>query len=191
MALLNSRPLLWLILAIPGAWVLGRWATGSASYGEAVSESGVWAARLFIVTLAVTPVRLMFKKARWPAWWVRRRRDLGVATFAYAAGHTVIYSLRKKDVSLMVQEGAEPWLAAGWVALAILIALAATSNNALVRMMGRGWKWLHRLAYLAAVLTFVHWVLSAFEPLSAYIHLAALAMLEVVRIALQVRQRVT
>ena len=189
--LLNSHPLLWALLAVPGIWMLARWASGAATYGEVVSDSGVWAAQLLILTMAVTPVRLLFRRGRWLVWLMRRRRDLGVATFAYACAHTAVYVIRKSDSHVIIQEATEPWLLVGWIALAILLALAATSNDASVRIMRRVWKRLHRLVYAGAILVFVHWALSAFDPLMAYTHLGVLAVLEAVRIALQFRQRVT
>lgn len=182
--------ILWLLLALPMAGMLYAWRTQPEyTYGAIVGHTGLWSAWLMIATLAVTPIRLVFARAKWPAWLVRRRRDLGVATFAYAAGHTLIYLFRKKDFGLIVSEGLEPWLAAGWVALAVFAALAVTSNDWGVRALGRRWKALHRFVYLAAILTFVHWVLSAFEPRNAYMHLAVLAALETVRIVLQFRRR--
>ena len=69
--------------------------------------------------------------------------------------------------------------------------LAATSSDAAVRALKRSWKRLHRLVYPAAVLAFAHWALTAFDPGTAYLHIAALAAIELVRIALQARQRVT
>lgn len=189
--LLNSHPLLWALLAVPGVWMLWRWASGASTYGEVVSDSGVWAAQLLILTMAVTPLRLVFRRGRWLTWLLRRRRDLGVATFAYAFAHTAVYAIRKNDLHLILQEAAEPWLLAGWIALAILLALAATSNDASVRLLRRAWKRLHRLVYPGAVLVFVHWVLSAFDPLTAIIHIGVLAVLEAVRIVLQSRQRAT
>ncbi len=187
---LNSRPLLWVLLALPGIWLLSRWATGGATYGEVVSDSGVWATQLLILTLAITPVRLMFRRGAWVSWLMRRRRDFGVATFAYAVTHTGIYLFRKSDLQLILAESAEAWLLVGWIALAVFLPLALTSNDASMRLLRHAWKRLHRLVYVAAILVFVHWVLSAFDPFVAYIHICVLASLELVRIALQLRHRV-
>src|SRR5688500_4703359 len=89
----GTRPLLWLVLALPGVWILYRWAATPENYGfgHAIGDSGDWAAWLLLLTLAVTPLRLLFRKQKWTTWLVRRRRDLGVASFAYASSHTVIY----------------------------------------------------------------------------------------------------
>jgi methionine sulfoxide reductase heme-binding subunit len=111
--LLNSHPLLWALLAVPGIWMLSRWGSGASTYGDVVSDSGVWAAQLLILTMAVTPLRLLFRRGHWLTWLMRRRRDFGVASFAYAAGHTAVYLIRKNDLHLIVQEATEPWLLTG------------------------------------------------------------------------------
>lgn len=189
--LLNSHALLWALLALPGIWVLARWAMGAATYGEVVSESGVWATELLILTLAITPVRLVFRRGRWVSWLMRRRRAFGVATFAYACAHTVVYLVRKADPTLILDEAMEVWLLAGWIALGLFVPLAVTSNDASMRLLRHAWKRLHRLVYAGAVLVLVHWVLSAFDPMVAYIHVGVLASLEALRVGLQMRQRVT
>ena len=193
MALLRIRPLLWLVLALPAAWMLGRWwlTPDDYGYGHVIGDSGDWAAWLLMVTLAVTPIRLLFRRNRLAQWLMRRRRDLGVASFAYAAGHTVIYLWRKADPGIIWDEASTPYILAGWVALALFVPLAITSNDVSMRALKRSWKRLHRLVYPAAVLVFVHWALSAFDPTTAYINIAILAAIEIVRVVVQWRQRRT
>jgi len=188
-----SRLLLWVVLALPGLWILYRWAAtpDAYGYGHAIGDSGDWAAWLLMLTLAVTPVRLLFRKRKWSAWLVRRRRDFGVASFAYAAGHTVIYLADKGPVGAIVAELGFPDILVGWLALALFVPLAATSNDIATRALKRSWKRLHRLVYPAAILTFLHWVLASFDPTTAYVHIAILAAIELVRVVLQARQRVT
>jgi sulfoxide reductase heme-binding subunit YedZ len=188
-----SRALLWLVLALPGLWILYRWnATPDAyGYGHAIGDSGDWAAWLLMATLAVTPIRLLSRRSAWSAWLVRRRRDLGVGSFAYAAGHTVIYLADKPSLAAILAELGSPDMLTGWLALALFLPLAATSNDIATRALKRSWKRLHRLVYPAAVLTLLHWALAAFDPTTAYIHIGILAAIELVRIALQRRQSVT
>ncbi len=191
--LLKSRPALWFILALPGLWMSWRWiATPDAyGYGHAIADSGDWAAWLLLVTLAVTPIRLAFRKRKWAVWLMRRRRDLGVASFGYAAFHTGIYLWKKASLSAVLAEASEAYLLTGWLAFALFVPLAATSNDIATRALKRSWKRLHRLVYPAAVLIFLHWVLSAFDPTTAWIHVGILVAIEGVRIVLQTRQRVT
>lgn len=188
-----NRLFLWLVLALPGLWILGSWAITPQAYGygHAIGDSGDWAAWLLMVTLAVTPIRLLFRKQKWAIWLMRHRRDLGVASFAYALGHTVIYVVKKASLEAIVSEATEPYLLAGWLAFALFVPLAITSNDASMRALKRSWKRLHRLVYPAAVLMFLHWVWSAFDPTTAWIHVGILAAIEIVRVLLQRRQRVT
>lgn len=192
-SVLKSRPFLWLILALPGFGMLWayRVTPDEYSYGQIIGDSGDWAAWLLMVTLAVTPVRLMFRRKRWTQWLVRHRRDLGLASFAYAAGHTAIYLFRKASPDIILAEVSTPYVLAGWLAFALFVPLAITSNDVSVRALKRSWKRLHRLVYPAAILTFLHWVLSAFDPTTAWIHIGILAAIELVRVYLQYRQRVT
>ena len=180
MAILASAPVLWIVLAAPGAFLLQRYAAGAISYGEFIHWSGDISIWLLIATLAVTPLRRIVQGG-FKLWLGKRRRDLGVATFAYAAGHLGAYLVRKADPALVWKEGADPGLLTGWVAFAIFLALAVTSNNASVRWLKAGWKRLHWLVYAGAILTAAHWLLTAFDPTTAAIHAAIIAALLALR----------
>jgi sulfoxide reductase heme-binding subunit YedZ len=190
---LASRPLLWTVLALPSLWIVSRWAATPDvyGYGHAIGDSGDWAAWLLMLTLAITPICLLFRRHSWSTWLRQRRRDLGVASFAYAAGHTIIYLTNEASGKAMLEDLGRPDVLIGWLALALFIPLAATSNDFATRALKRSWKRLHRLVYPAAVLTFLHWVLAAYDPTTAYIHVGVLAAIELLRIWLQIRQRVT
>ena len=186
---LKSRPALWLVLALPGLWMSWRWiATPDAyGYGHAIADSGDWAAWLLLVTLAVTPFRLLFRKSGIAKWLVRHRRDLGVASFGYALLHTGVYLWKKGALAWSGAELGQDFILVGWLAFALFVPLAITSNDASMRALKRSWKTLHRLVYPAAVLTFLHWIWSAFDPTTAWIHVGILAAIEGLRIWLQRR----
>ncbi|MFB0612446.1 sulfite oxidase heme-binding subunit YedZ [Aurantiacibacter poecillastricola] len=188
---LKSQKLLWLVLALPGAWIAWRWAMTPESYGfgHAIGDSGDWATYLLMATLLVTPIRLVTGRARWTGWLLKRRRDLGVASFAYAAAHTGVYLANKASPPLILEEALRPDMLTGWLALALFAPLAITSNDASMRMLRRSWKRLHRLVYPAAVLVFVHWALAAFDPATAYILGGILAAAEIVRLWLERRPK--
>src|SRR5688500_4797861 len=173
-AISASRPLLWLVLALPGVWILFRRSTAPDvyGYGHAIGDSGDWAAWLLMLTLAVTPVRLLFRRSRWSIGLVRRRRGFGLARFGYAGGPTGIYLADKASFEAILAELALLDILVGWLALALFVPLAATSSDVAVRALGRSWKRLHRLVYPAAILTFLHWVLASFDPTTAYVHVA-------------------
>lgn len=192
-AVTSSRQLLWMVLALPGVWILSRWAAVSEEYGygHAIGDSGEWAAWLLLYTLSITPLRLLFRGSRWPNWLIRRRRDFGVASFAYAAAHTIIYLAEKASFEAIISDLESLDMLVGWLALALFVPLAATSNDIATHVLKRSWKRLHRLVYPTAILTFVHWALASFDPTRAYIHIGILAAIELLRIWLQRRQRVT
>lgn len=180
--MLRSRYLLWIVLAVPAALMLNGYWRETLVYGEVVHASGETAARLLIVTMAATPLCLMFPGAWLPRWLLANRRYLGVASFAYALLHTVTYLGRKGELGVIVEEALEVGMATGWVAMVPMLLLAVTSNDAAVRRLRKAWKRLHRWVYAAAVLTYLHWVLSAFDPTGASIHFGALALLEGYRV---------
>ena len=159
-----------------------RYLTGSLYYGEFIHATGEFSARLLMVTLAATPLRLLFPRFRWTIWLVQNRRYFGVATFAYAVPHLVAYLWKLASVAKIVEQAADPGMWTGWIALIIFLALAITSNSYSTRKLGRRWKTLHRLVYLAAILTFIHWVLVAFDPLAGMVHAGILAALETIRV---------
>jgi sulfoxide reductase heme-binding subunit YedZ len=97
------------------------------------------------------------------------------------------YLWKLASVAKILEEGAQPEMWTGWIALVIFLALAITSNKASTRKLGRRWKSLHRLVYLAAVLTFVHWLLVAFNPASGLVHAGILIALETFRVVRKAR----
>jgi len=179
---LNTIYILWALLAAPWVVMTIRYMTGGLYYGEFIHATGDFSARLLIFTLAVTPLRLMFPRSSWTIWLLKNRRYFGVAAFAYAAPHVLAYVWKLASVSRIIEEGAEPGMWTGWIAFIIFLALAITSNNYATRKLGRRWKILHRFVYLAAILTFVHWVLLAFNPVSGLVHAGVLVALETYRV---------
>lgn len=180
--LLNSHYFLWLLLVLPGAVTLDRYIGGQTFYGEVVHFTGEFSARLLIATLAITPLRLIFPRAPWVIWLAMRRRYLGVAVFGYAALHTAVYLARPRPFDDVLTEAAEPGMLAGWIAFALFIPLAITSNKWSERRLGPLWKRIHRWVYAAALLTFGHWLLVAFDVVPGLAHLAVLTTLETIRI---------
>ncbi|MCZ6827750.1 MAG: ferric reductase-like transmembrane domain-containing protein [Gammaproteobacteria bacterium] len=180
--ILNSRYFLWTVLALPLAWMANGLRDGDLIYGEIIHASGEVSARLLLLSLAVTPLRLFFSGSNWPNWLLRRRRYFGIAAFVYAAMHTLVYLDRKIGSGLLLQEAADFSMWTGWLALALLVPLAVTSNDASVRRLRRAWKKLHRWVYLAALLTFTHWIFVAFDFVPGLIHFLVLLVLEAYRI---------
>ena len=175
-----------LLLALPAAVMLGRFATVGGGLGHLIESSGEWAARFLILTLAVTPLRLLMKQAglrpHWPMWLFKRRRDLGVAAFLYAALHLGTYVYRQSNIQVILYDLGYREYLAGWVAFAGLLALVLISNDLSVHTLGLWWKRLQRFVYVAALAVFLHWIWIKLDNLPAYVHFAPLVLLEAFRL---------
>jgi methionine sulfoxide reductase heme-binding subunit len=126
-------------------------------------ETGEWALRLLILVLMVTPLR---KLTGWN-WMVRQRRMIGLYGFFYVVCHLTTYVWLDQffDLETIFEDIVKrPYITVGFSAFLLLIPLAATSNNAMVKRLGaRRWRALHRAAYVAALLGVVHflWLVKA------------------------------
>lgn len=142
---------------------------------EAVHTLGLWAMRLLIISLALTPLKQI---GRWPQASLLRRM-VGVAAFVYTALHLLLYVI---DLNFdLIKVGTEIvlrfYLTIGFVALLMLLALAVTSTDGMMRRLGgRGWQRLHRLAYPAAALGLWHYFLQSRGSVSPALWLIGLAV---------------
>ena len=159
---MNSKPLLWLVLALPAWPYLYDFIKPDLYYGEMMYETGLFATQLFVFTLCITPVSKLlkrFKKGRnINRWLIARRRNFGVASFAYALIHTIIYLREIADLDLLLFELTLIEIAFGWIAILFMLPIAFTSNDVSMRMLGKNWKTIQRGVYLLAIATFVHWL---------------------------------
>ena len=129
--------------------------------GEALSlETGEWTLRFLIATLTITPFRQLtgLRGAN------RYRRMIGLFVLFYACIHFLVYLmflLGFRWTSLFLDILDRPYITVGFTAFLILVALGITSPKIMVRKLGKSWKHLHRLVYVAAVLAIVHlvWIL--------------------------------
>lgn len=118
--------------------------------------TGVLTLIFLVLTLSVTPVRRLFD---WNEL-IRVRRMLGLFAFFYALIHLLTYSVFDKSLGIraVVDDVLQrPFIAIGMAAFLILVPLAATSTNRMIkRLGGKRWARLHRLSYVAAILGVVH-----------------------------------
>lgn len=180
--LAGSHAAFWGLLLLPALSILGDFLFGRHSWGQMIGDSGEWAIRLLIVTLAVSPARIVMKQLRmgpyWPAWLLKRRRDLGLATFIYALLHLGSYLLRQSNLHVVFFDMQYIEYTLGWIAFVTLLALALTSNDASVHRLGTWWKPLQRLVYLSVVAAFLHWYLIRLDHRGLWLHLLPLVVLE-------------
>jgi len=185
----NSRPLFWAVLAIPAAHLFYRFVGEDLLPDEMVGPTGEWAARFIIVALALTPLSRLLPGSGAVKWLLARRRALGVAAFCYALLHLAFYIWEMETLANMLAELGLAGIWTGWLALLMMIPLAATSNDAAVRALRSGWKRLQRLAYPAALLTLAHWILVHNGLGEAMLWFAPLGALQLWRIGARLRRR--
>ncbi|MCU0804536.1 MAG: sulfoxide reductase heme-binding subunit YedZ [Burkholderiales bacterium] len=150
-----------------------------ANPAEYVTRSvGDWTLRFLLLTLAVTPLRRL---TGWN-WLLRLRRMLGLFAFFYGVVHFASYVAF--DHVFVLDEILKdivkrPFITVGVAALALMVPLAATSTNAMVRRLGaQRWTALHRLVYPIAVLGVVHfWMMVKRDVTEPAIYAAVLAVL--------------
>ncbi|TFW16555.1 sulfite oxidase heme-binding subunit YedZ [Duganella callida] len=118
--------------------------------------TGDWTLYFLCFTLAVTPLRRLSK---WN-WLIKLRRMLGLFMFFYGLLHfmTFLWFDHFFDVQEMWKDVLKrPFITVGFIAFVLLIPLAVTSTNAMVkRLGGKRWQWLHRLIYVIAPLAILH-----------------------------------
>ncbi|MCA3266896.1 MAG: sulfoxide reductase heme-binding subunit YedZ [Azospirillum sp.] len=147
----------------PGLWIAYALATGQFGgqpLKAATREMGSWALRFLLLSLAVTPLRALWK---WNGL-IAVRRMLGVGAFVYGAAHLALYAASQGwDLGKVAAEIVlRVYLTIGFVASVAMAALAATSTDgAMRRIGGKAWRNLHRLAYPIALLAIVHFFLQA------------------------------
>lgn len=190
--IVNHRWFFWSILALPSIPMMLSVSQGGDP-GSVLHPSGEFAARFMIFAMMLSPLLLLCRRMNWKTGWVmwllKRRRALGVAAFSYAFIHTIFYVL---DVRLLQDMLAEFWslgIWTGWLAFAIFIPMALTSNQASVMVLGNKWKMLQRGIYLAAVLTLIHWVFVHNNPGPALANFVPLALLEIYRVVHFINER--
>ena len=117
--------------------------------------TGDWTLYFLCLTLAVTPLRRLTGLNA----LIRFRRMLGLFTFFYAGLHflTFIWFDHFFDLAEMMRDVLKrPFIAMGFSAFVLLVPLALTSNDLMLRKLGRRWSVLHRLIYLIAILALLH-----------------------------------
>jgi sulfoxide reductase heme-binding subunit YedZ len=155
------KPALFVICALPLLSLLwAAFSIGGASLGanpiEKIQDTcGEWALRFLVITLAITPLRDWLNQP----WLVQLRRMLGLYAFFYALLHFLNWLVLDQGLywpGVLEDIGKRPFITIGFAALLMLIPLAVTSTNKMMRRLGKRWKSLHRLVYLISLLAVWH-----------------------------------
>jgi len=154
---------------------------GANPVEEIQDRFGNWGLRFILITLAVTPARIITGKQ----WLTRFRRMFGLFAFFYVLMHFLTWLVL--DQGLLISAIGEdifkrPFITIGLAAMLILLALTVTSTAGMRRRMGRTWQKLHNWVYAAATLGVWHyWWQVRLDASDPAIYAAALTFLLVYR----------
>lgn len=124
---------------------------------EITHFTGSWALNFLLVTLSITPLRKLTGRNTLS----RYRRMLGLFTFFYASLHFLTYLALDQffDWHEIVRDVAKrPYITVGFTAFVLLIPLAVTSTNRMMRRLGKNWRRLHSLVYVVGVCAIIHYL---------------------------------
>lgn len=118
--------------------------------------TGIWAIRFLLITLAITPIR------QWLGInLMAYRRMLGLYVFFYALLHFGIYFLFEQnlDIAAVINDMLKRnFILLGMIAFILLIPLAITSTNTMMKRLGSRWRQLHKAIYWVSGLALCHFI---------------------------------
>ena len=189
------KVIVFLLCLIPLArlgWGIWNDTLGANPIEFVIRALGDWALRFVLITLAVTPLR---KLTGW-TWLMSLRRMLGLYAFFYATLHlsTYIWVDQFFDwIAIAKDIVKRPFITVGMLTYTLLVPLAITSNNAMIRRMGgKRWQFLHRAIYIIGALGVLHfWWMVKLDITQPTIYAGALAILLGSRMLIKISRRST
>ena len=190
----TPKVLVFLACLTPFLWLVTRTLTGRLGINPVEDlelTTGIWALRLLVATLLVTPLR------RVSGWnrIIQYRRMLGLFTFFYASIHFTIYIALDQFFAFgfIVKDVVKrPFITMGFTAFVLMIPLAITSTKGWIRRLGRRWQVLHRLIYVSSVCAAIHYLWKVKVMIGSPVYYAAvIAFLLAFRLIWQLRSAKT
>lgn len=181
------KPPVFAVLLIPFFWIAGNWLLFALGEPNALTFNpfeytnrflGDWALRILLLALALTP----WRKVTGQTWPLLMRRMIGLFAFFYVCLHITSYVALDQQFdwdALLSDIVDRKYITAGLTAFALLLPLAITSTNKMVkRLGGRRWRCLHRLVYPAGVLGVLHFIwMAKGNQLEPWLYAGILALL--------------
>jgi sulfoxide reductase heme-binding subunit YedZ len=187
-----TKAAVFLIALIPAALLVRGFLTGDLGINPAETiqlQTGRWALKFLLISLAVTPVR------RITGWniVIQYRRMIGLFAFFYATLHFASYwafDLAFNFGDMVADIVRRPFITMGSLALLLMLPLAVTSTKGWIRRLGRRWTLLHRLVYISATCAVIHfaWKVKVFTG-DPVLYAGILTVLLAFRVAWFARQR--
>ena len=147
-----------------------------------INHFGEWTLIFIFLTLSMTPLRKITKSLE----WIKFRRMLGLFTFFYASVHMLSYvglDYRFDFEPLINDVLKKKFIFIGFSAWLLLIPLAVTSSQKMVRLLKQNWKKFHKLIYVIAIFGVLHFIWLSktifFKPLIFLILLIILLLFRV------------
>ena len=122
-----------------------------------INHFGEWTLIFILLTLSMTPMRKITKSLE----WIKFRRMLGLFAFFYASVHMLSYvglDYRFDFAPLINDVLKKKFIFIGFSAWLLLIPLAVTSSEKMVRLLKQNWKKIHRLIYVIAIFGVLHFI---------------------------------
>ncbi len=181
------------VLLALGAFGIFGLSLGADPVNRMLHACGKTALNLLLITLLVTPVRRLTGFTH----VLRLRRMLGLFAFFYVCLHFFVYLVFDQvlDLHAVLQDVVKrPYITIGFTGLLLLIPLAITSTQKMMRRLGRRWQRLHQLIYVVAILGVWHYYWQVKrdvrEPL-LYIFMLSLLLGYRIVVRWQARRRIT
>ena len=178
------KPVVFTLCLLPLGWLVFALLTdrlGANPIEELTRDSGEWTLRLLLITLCMTPLR---RASGW-SWPLRVRRMLGLFAFFYASMHLTTYLWLDQffDWGEILRDIIKrPFITVGMTAFVLLLPLAVTSTNAMMKRLGRNWTRLHQLVYVIPALGVLHfWWLVKADVREPLVYAGLLVLLLVLR----------
>jgi len=125
---------------------------------EIIGITGEAALVFLLITLSVTPIRRKF------GWNIllKYRRMFGLFAFFYATTHFFVYIWQEDNFMIhefLLDTVKLPYITVGFLAWLLLIPLAFTANDKMIKRIGTKWKRIHSMIYLISFLSVLHYLL--------------------------------
>ena len=124
---------------------------------EITHFTGEWTLIFICLTLSMSPLKRFTKLTV----WISFRRTLGLFVFFYATLHLLTYvglDYRFNWSPILDDVVKKKYIFIGFAAWLLLIPLAITSSNKMMKILKHNWKKIHRLIYVIGIFGVLHFI---------------------------------